>query len=87
VRKLLDPLLLVVIVVAVGIIVALSRPRLGMYIVCGAVGVAALMRAALRQRDAGMLVVRGRRTDVAVLLAFATAIGVFAAITPFHGKG
>lgn len=86
-RRWADPLALVVLAVAVGIGVALGRPRIGMYIVCGAVAAAAVMRAVLRPRDAGFLVVRGRRTDVAVLAGLATAIGVLAAVTPFHGKG
>jgi purine-cytosine permease-like protein len=80
-----DPLALVVVVVGVGIAIALHRPRTGMYVVCGAMGVAALLRAVLRQRAAGLLVVRSRRIDVAVMLALAVAIGVFAAVTPFHG--
>jgi hypothetical protein len=78
-------LLVVVIGVAVGIGIALNHPREGMYVVCGAMGVAALLRAVLRQRAAGLLVVRSRRTDVVVLLVLCVTIGVFAAITPFHG--
>ena len=84
-RQLRDPLLLIVIGVIVGVIVALHHPRDGMNIVCGSLAVAALLRAVLRPRDAGSLVVRGRRTDIAVLAALAVAIGVFAAVTPFHG--
>ena len=86
-RRRPDPLTVVLLAVAIGIAVSLNRPRIGMFVVCGAVAFAALLRAVLRQRDAGLLVVRGRRTDVFVLIALATMIGVFAAVTPFHGKG
>jgi hypothetical protein len=82
-----DPLLLVLVAVIVGIAVALNRPRIGMYIVCGALAAAAVLRGVMRQRDAGLLVVRGRRLDVTVLTTLAVLIGVFAAVTPFHGKG
>jgi hypothetical protein len=54
-----------------------------MWIVCGALATAAVLRLFLRERDAGSLVVRIRRLDVVMLAGLAIALGVFAAITPF----
>jgi Protein of unknown function (DUF3017) len=83
-RRRIDPLLVVVGLVAVGLVVAaLHQPQVGMWIVCGALAVAAVLRLVLRERDAGSLVVRIRRLDVLVLAGLAIALGVFAAVTPF----
>ena len=88
-RRRLDPLAIVVAVVAVGLIVAaFHQPQAGMWIVCGALGAAAVLRIVLRERDAGSLVVRMRQVDVVVLATLAVALGVLAAVTPFpSGKG
>jgi succinate dehydrogenase/fumarate reductase cytochrome b subunit len=87
-RRRLDPLVAIVAVVVAGVVVAtLHHPQIGMWIVCAALGVGALLRLVLRERDAGSLVVRIRRLDVAVLGGLAVALGVLAAVTPFHGKG
>jgi hypothetical protein len=76
-------------VVVVGLVVAaLHQPQIGMWVVCAGLGSAALLRLLLRERDAGSLVVRIRRLDVAVLAGLAIALGVLAAVTPFPtGKG
>lgn len=69
---------------AAGLVVAgLHQPQIGMWIVCGALATAAVLRLFLRERDAGSLVVRIRRLDVVMLAGLAIALGVFAAITPF----
>ena len=88
-RRRVDPLAVVLGVVAVGLIVAgFHQPQAGMWIVCGALAVATLLRVVLRERDAGSLVVRMRRIDVVVLATLAIALGVLAAVTPFPtGKG
>ena len=88
-RRRVDPLLIVVGIVAAGLVVAtLHRPQTGMWIVCGGLGAAAVLRTVLRERDAGSLVVRMRRVDVVVLATLAIALGVLAAVTPFpSGKG
>lgn len=53
---------------AVGIaIAALSDWRTGVRVLAGALGAAALLRLVLPQRDAGMLAVRHRLLDVAIL--------------------
>lgn len=85
----LDPLAAVVVLVAVGVVVAaLRHPQVGMYVACGGLAVGAVLRLLLRERDAGSLVVRLRRIDVLVLAALAIALGVLAAVTPFpNGKG
>jgi hypothetical protein len=87
-RRRLDPLLVVLGVVAAGLIVAgLHQPQIGMWIICGALGGAAVLRLVLRERDAGSLVVRIRRLDVLVLSTLAIALGVLAAVTPFPAGG
>lgn len=88
-RRRVDPLIAVVVVVAIGLIVAtFHHAQIGMWIVCAALGGGAVLRLVLRERDAGSLVVRIRRLDVAVLGGLAIALGVLAAVTPFpSGKG
>jgi Protein of unknown function (DUF3017) len=85
----LDPLAAVVLIVAVGVgIAALHHARIGMLVVCVGVGLGAVLRLVLSPTRAGMLVVRNRRVDVAVLGGMALAIGILAAVTPFpHGQG
>jgi Protein of unknown function (DUF3017) len=87
VRRRPDPLLLVVLGVAVGIVVALlRRPQPGMLVISGTLVVAAFLRLVLRPRDAGSLVVRSRHVDVVLLAALAAAIGVLALVTPFPAR-
>jgi len=89
VRRRPDPLLLVAAGVAGGIgVVALRRPQVGLYVIAGALALGAVLRLLLRPRDAGSLVVRSRRVDVAVLAGLAVALGVIAGLTPFPaGRG
>jgi hypothetical protein len=83
-KRRLDPLAPVVATVAVGVIIAaLHHPRAGMYVVAGGLGMGAVLRLALSPRNAGSLVVRRRRVDVIVLLGFALAVVILAAVTPF----
>jgi hypothetical protein len=88
-RRRLDPLNLVAVTVAIGLVIAaLHHPRTGMFVVCGGLGAGALLRLVLSPRNAGSLVVRKRRLDVVVLLGLALALGVLAAVTPFPaGQG
>jgi hypothetical protein len=87
-RRGADPLFAVLAGVAAGVVVAaLHHPRTGMYVVCGALAVAALLRLTLRERDAGLLRVRRRQIDVVVLAGLAIAVGVLAAVTPLAGPG
>jgi preprotein translocase subunit Sec61beta len=87
-RRRVDPLLAVVVGVAVGIMVAaLRQPQVGMFLVSGALAVGAVLRLVLRPRQAGSLVVRSRQVDVAVLAGLAIAVGVLAAVTPFPSDG
>ena len=68
---------LIVAVVAVGVVVAaLHHPQIGMYVAAGGLAAGAALRLVLRQRDAGLLVVRRRRVDVVVLAGLALALGV-----------
>ena len=87
-RRRVDPLLPVLLGVAVGIgIAALHRPRAGMYVVAAALGAGAVVRLVARPRAAGSLVVRGRHLDVVVLTVLAVAVAVLAAVTPLRGTG
>jgi hypothetical protein len=83
-RRLPDPLLLVIVGVAAGLVViALRHAQVGLYVVAASLGAGALLRLVLRPRDAGSLVVRNRRLDVFVLAGLAIALAVVAAVTPF----
>lgn len=87
-RRHLDPLALVVVVVAAGILIAaLHHPQPGMYVASAGLAAGALLRLVLRERDAGSLVVRLRRIDFVVLAGLAVALGVLAAVTPFPSGG
>jgi hypothetical protein len=67
--------LLILAATAVGIVAAyVDDWRLGIRIVGGAMIVAAVFRLVLRQRDAGMLAVRHRLIDVALLAAMGAAL-------------
>jgi hypothetical protein len=83
-RRHLDPLPLVLVGVAVGVlVVALHHAQQGLYVAAGSLGLGAALRLVLRPRDAGSLVVRSRRLDVLVLVTLAVALSVVAAVTPF----
>jgi Protein of unknown function (DUF3017) len=88
-KRPVDPLGIVVAIAATGVLIAtLHHPRAGMFVVCGGLAVGGLARLVLSPRRAGLLVVRKRRLDVAVLLGLALALGVLAAVTPFPaGQG
>lgn len=75
--------------VAAGLVVAaFHQPQIGMWIVCAALAMGAVLRLVLRERDAGSLVVRFRRLDVIIMAGLAITLGVLAAVTPFPtGKG
>ena len=81
-----DPRLAVVVVVAAGLaVLVLHQLRAGLYVIAAGLGGAAALRALLRPRAAGSLVVRSRHTDVVVLAALAVAVAVLAAVTPLSG--
>lgn len=83
-----DPLLFVLAGVAAGVVVAaLHEPRTGLFLVAAALGAGALLRLVLRPRDAGSLVVRSRRIDVAVLGALAAALALVTAFTHLAATG
>jgi Na+/proline symporter len=86
VRRAPDPLVLLVVGVAAGVVVAaLRRPQPGMFVVAASLAVGGVLRLVLRPRDAGSLVVRTRRIDVIVLFGLAVGVAVLAAVTPFPG--
>ena len=84
VRRRPDPILAVIAGVAAGVVIASEHhPQSGMYVVAVTFAIGAVLRAVLRPRSAGSLVVRSRQLDVLVLTTLAVAIGVIAAVTPF----
>jgi len=87
-RRRIDPLVAVVLGVAVGVVVAaLRQPQAGMFVTSGALAVGAALRLVLRPRQAGSLVVRSKHVDVLILASLAVAVGVMAAVTPFPSGG
>lgn len=86
-RRRFDPLIAVIAAVAVGVVVAaFHHPQAGMWVATAGLAAGAVLRLMLRERDAGLLVVRRRRIDVVVLGGLALALAVLTAVTPFpHG--
>lgn len=64
------------------VVVAAADWRVGIRIVAGALGAAALLRLALPEKDAGMLAVRHRLLDVAILLAVGITLFVLSVTIP-----
>jgi Protein of unknown function (DUF3017) len=85
-RRRVDPLAVVTVAVAVGVVfAAVHHPRIGTWVACGGMTAAAVLRLVLSPRNAGSLVIRKRRIDVLVLSSLAIALGVLAVVTPFTG--
>ena len=77
------PLLVVLAVVLLGLALgAAVQWRLGALLIGAALALAALLRLVLPVRRSGLLVVRSRRLDVAVLLGLGTALLVLASSVP-----
>lgn len=77
------PLLAVLAVVAAGLLLGvLDRWRVGASVLGAAVLLAGALRLLLPARRAGLLVVRSRRLDVAVLLPLGAALLVLASSVP-----
>lgn len=64
------------------VVAATSDWRTGMRIISGVLGFAAVLRLALPEKDAGMLAVRHRFLDVAILLALGITLFVLAQTIP-----
>jgi hypothetical protein len=79
------PLLVVVGGVLVGLVVAAlgeATWRVGCLLVGASLGVGAVLRFALPSREAGLLQVRGKAFDIAVLVILAVAVIVLAMLVP-----
>jgi hypothetical protein len=77
------PLILSLLVAATGLVIlTFYNWRNGVLIFSGAVLLAGLLRASLTDTTAGLLHVRGRTFDTALLLAVGLAIGTLALIVP-----
>ncbi len=74
--------IVVLVAVAVGLALTVSDWRLGIKVVAGALSGAALARLVLPRRDAGMLAVRHRVTDVVLLVGVAVALWLLAETIP-----
>lgn len=87
-RRRPEPLVGVLAVMAAGFLLTwLHHPRMGLYVVAAALGTAAVLRAVLPARDAGLLVVRSRTLDVIVLTVLTIGLAVLAGVTPFPAPG
>lgn len=83
-RRRIDPLLPVALGVVGGLVLTwLHHPRVGLYAVAAALGLAAVLRLVLPASEAGLLVVRNRLVDVVVLGVLCSAVVVIASVTPF----
>lgn len=79
--------LVVAFVVAGLVLIAIERWRRGLVVIGAGVGVAAVLRAALPDRRAGLLRVRGRIFDTTVLVLTAVAVLIIAwTISPLGTK-
>jgi uncharacterized membrane protein YjjP (DUF1212 family) len=77
------PLVLTLLVAATGLVVlTFYNWRNGVLVFAGAVLLAGLLRVTLTDSAAGLLHVRGRTFDTALLLAVGLAIGTLALIVP-----
>ncbi len=72
------PIIVVLAGVAVAcVMIAMDSFRRGCVVLSASVLVAAFLRLLLSDRDAGLLAVRSRRLDVAILLVLGIGLGVF----------
>ena len=82
-----EPLLWLLVVLTAGLVlIRADHTRLGLGVIVAAVGLAALLRLVLSPHAAGLLAVRTRAFDVAVLAALAVGLGVVLAVVPFRGR-
>ena len=82
-----EPLVWLLVAVTAGLVaVRMHHPQVGLGIIAGAVGLAALLRMVLSPHAAGLLVVRTRGFDVALLVALAVALAVVLAVVPFPAR-
>lgn len=81
------PLLVAVVILLVGtVLVVMGHWRRGPVVMAGALALAALLRLTLSDEKAGLLVIRRRWVDVAVLLTMAFSIAVLALVVPGTGR-
>jgi hypothetical protein len=87
-RRWPDPGLGAIIAVGVGLLLVwLHHPRMGLYFIAAVLAGLAGLRLLLPARTAGLLVVRGRSFDVAVLGLLAVGMFVIASVTHFPKPG
>lgn len=82
-----EPLVWLLVVLTAGLVlIRADHTRLGLVVIVAAVGLGALLRLVLSPHAAGLLAVRTRAFDVAVLGSLALGLGVVLAVVPFHGR-
>jgi hypothetical protein len=83
-RRWPDPFIAAVLGVGVGLLLVwLHHPRMGLYGIAAVLAALAGARLVLPARRAGLLVVRGRSFDVAVLAGLAVGLFLVASVTHF----
>jgi uncharacterized membrane protein len=81
------PVVVVLVGVVAGLVIALvvdSGWRLGCLVIGGSLGVGALERIALPSREAGLLQVRSKAFDAAMLIVLAVTIVALAVVVPMR---
>lgn len=68
------------------LLVVLREVRWGLAVLTVAVAAAAVLRATLPPRTVGLLAVRGRAADVAVLATLAGGLALLLSVLPSHGR-
>ncbi len=77
-----QPLALVLLIAAAGVVLVLVNFRLGALTLAAASGLACYLRAARSEADAGLLAVRAKYIDVGVLLVLAVGLAVLGLWVP-----
>lgn len=82
-----EPLVWLLVLLTAGLVlIRADHTRLGLAVIVAAVALAALLRLVLSPHTAGLLAVRTRAFDVAVMGSLAIGLGVVLAVVPFHGR-
>ena len=79
-----EPLVWLLVVVFAGLVlIRAHHTHLGLWMVVGAVGAAAVLRLVLSPRAAGLLAVRNRAFDVAMLAVLTGGLAALVVLVPF----
>lgn len=82
-----EPLVWLLVVVTAGLVfIRAEHTRAGLAVIASALALGALLRLLLSPRAAGLLAVRTRAFDVAVLSALAMSLGILIVVVPFPAR-